>query len=117
MDLKIYGFILPLIGLIIPCVVILFGSTTFGIKKVRESEDLSRMGALLSPFREAPWWVWVVALVGYTPFVIHSIELWYPTIIHVRELVDIIWMIIILIYSIACCIAAHRQEKKKKKIE
>lgn len=109
----IYTYLLPIIGLVIPIVIILFGAILFGPKKFKEPEVFNTH-VLLAPFKDAPWWTWIIAIIGYAPFVFHAIELWHPNITDTREWVDIAFMITIFFYFIACFVAAYKHEKKKR---
>ena len=114
METKIYTYLLPIIGLIIPIVIILFGAIVFAPKKVKEPDVVSKMWVSLSLFKDAPLWTWIIAIIGYAPFIVHPVELWHPHIAHTREFVDIAFMITILSFFVACFVTAYKHEKKKK---
>ena len=117
MELKIYAYFLPIIGLVIPCAVILFGAVLFGKKRAGESDELSKLGILLSPLRDAPLWVWLIAILGYVPLIIHSVDIWNPEIPYIsclREIFDTGSVILLFSYLIVCCIAIYKREKKKR---
>ena len=114
MEAKIYTYFLPIIGLIIPIVIILFGAILFGPKKVKEPDEVSKTWTLLSPFKDAPWWTWIIAIIGYAPFIVHSVELWNPDIVHIREFVDIAFMITVFSFFIACFVTTYKHGKKKR---
>ncbi len=114
METKIYIYFLLIVGLIIPIAIILFGAIVFGPKKVKEPDEVSKGSVLLSLIKGAPWWTWIIAIIGYAPFIVHSVELWNPDIVHIRELVDIASMIDVFSFFIACFVAAYKHEKKKR---
>ena len=117
MELTFYTWIIPFIGLIAPCAIILFGAIFFGGKRIKEPDELSKLGIFLSPFRDAPTWIWILAIISYIPFIVHSVEIWNPEtpyISCIKQLFDAVFVVLILSFLIVCCIVTYKREKKKR---
>ena len=109
-----YSIILPLIGLLVSTSVLFFGGYIFSSEKIKELKEESKTEIILTPFKEAPWWTWIVSLLVMAPFIVHTLELWDIGNIHIREIVDGIWMLVVLIYFLVCWIAFYKKSKKEK---
>ena len=107
MDTKFYTYFIPTVGLVVPIAIILSGAVLYGPKKIKGPNKVSKV--LLSP----PWWMWIIAIMCYSPFIIHTLELWHPHISHTREIVDIAFMVTVFFYFILCLVIAYKHERKK----
>lgn len=105
----IYSVILPLVGCLVVAFILLFGDRFTPSKHIKEvPDDATWKHILLQPIRECPFWVWIVAILAFVPFITHTIVLWDPTLSWITKISDPIGMFILLIYIILLSIINRR---------
>lgn len=113
-----YSIALPLIGLIAVISVLWYGGFLFSTsKKAKEMKTKSKMDVILIPFKEAPLWIWVVAILVFLPFIFHTIELWNPGVMtDVVSAFDTIGAVTMLIFYLVVVLLTTVSKKNSSDI-
>ena len=95
----IYSVILPIVGCLVVAFVLIFG-LRFSKDSKKELKDNGLENILVSILKEIPLWVFLVAILVFLPFVVHTIVLWDPSLSWLTKISDSIAMIVLIVYFI-----------------